>query len=178
MKQILLSMALAGSSLGATTIVFSDSVNVVAGAPPTSYILDSSPYMNAVIGQGQWELLSFSSTISDFSINHYIFLFGSGTLDGVKVYGIPQLSGALTLTANPLTPLAQTFMGTAGALPNEYVFNMSGYNLNQGGATLISGFSSISTINFAGTYTVVPEPSTMLLAGMTAMSLLLHRRRN
>ena len=177
MKQVLLAISLAGSSLGATTIVFSDSVNVVAGAPPTSYIFDSSPYMNAVIGQGQWELFSTSSTISNLNINHYIFLFGSGTLDSVKVYGVPQLSGALTLTANPLTPLQQSFAGTAGALPNEYVFNMNGYNLNQGGVTLISGFSSINTINFAGSYTVVPESSTLLLAGIATISLLLHRRR-
>jgi hypothetical protein len=177
MKHILLTMILAGSSLGATTIVFSDSVNVVAGALPTSYILDSSPYMNTVIGQGQWELISFSSTISDFNINHYIFLFGSGTLDSVKVYGVPQMSGALTLTANPLTPLAQTFVGTVGAFPNEYIFDMNGYSF-QPNVTTISGFSTITTINFAGAYTVIPEPSTMLLAGITAMSLLLRRRRN
>jgi PEP-CTERM motif len=177
MVKILLAISLVSSSSGATTIMFSGSVNVVAGAPPMSYLLDSSPYMNTVIGQGSWELLSFSSTISNLNINHYIFLFGSGTLDSVKVYGVPQLSGVLTFTANPLTPLQQVFMGAAGTLPNEYVFNLGGYNLGQGGSTAIAGFSSINTINFAGTYTVIPEPSTMLLAGMATMSFLLCRRK-
>ena len=177
MKQALLAISLAGSSLGATTIVFSDRVDVVAGAPQTPYFLDSSPYMNDVIGQGSWELFSTSSTISNLSINHYIFLFGSGTLDIVKVYGMPLLSGTLTLTANPLTSSQQNFIGTAGTLPNEYVFNMNGYNMNQGGETLITGFNSINSINFAGTYTVVPEPATLLLAGMATVSFLFRRLR-
>ena len=175
MKQIFLSIFLASSCLGATTIIFSDSVNVVSSPPPI--VLDSSPYANTVINQGGWQAVAntFTSTISSLEIDHYIFLFGSGTLNTVKVFGTTQ--SVVSLVANPGTFFEQTFIGSPGTTSNEYIFDMNGYNF-QPNVTTISGFSTISTINFAGTYTVVPEPSTMLLAGMATMSLLLHRRRN
>ena len=172
MKQILLSIALASSCLGSTTIIFSDSVNVVPG--PSSIDLDSSPYTNTVINQGEWQVVSFSSTISNLDINHYIFLFGSGTLNTVKVFGTTL--STVRLVADPGSFFEQTFTGSPGTTANEYVFNMNGYV--QPSKTTIIGFSTITSINFAGTYTVIPEPSTMLLAGMAAMSLLLHRRIN
>ncbi len=172
MKQILLSVSLASSCLGATTISFSDSVNVVSG--PSSIILDSSPYANTVIDQGGWQVLAVSSTISDLDINHYIFLFASGTLNTVKVFG--NTLSMVSLVADPGSFFEQTFTGSPGTTTNEYVFNMNGYI--QPSKTRIIGFSTITSITFAGTYTVVPEPSAMFLAGMAAMSLLLHRRRN
>ena len=173
MKLLFLSIFSANSWLGATTI-FSDSVNVVSS--PTSIVLDSSPYANTIINQGGWDVVAntFTSTISSLEINHYIFLFGSGTLSTVRVFGTTQ--SVVSLVANPGTSFEQTFLGTPGTITNEYVFNMNGYSF-QPNVTTVSGFSTISTINFAGAYTVVPEPSTMLLAGMATISLLLHRRR-
>ena len=175
MKQIFLSIFLASSCLGATTIIFSDSVNVVSSPPPI--VLDSSPYANTVINQGGWQAVAntFTSTISSLEIDHYIVLFGSGTLNTVKVFGTTQ--SVVSLVANPGTFFEQTFIGSPGTTSNEYIFDMNGYNF-QPNVTTISGFSTISTINFAGTYTVVPEPSITILAGMACMSLLLYRRRN
>lgn len=175
MKQLILAFAFSSASFGAT--VFVDSVNVVTGMPPAPYTLDSTPYMNTVIGQGQWEVsVSPFSTISSFEIIHSIFLFGSGSLDIVKVYG--STGGAVSLTVNPGLPAQQTFLGSSGSLPNEYVFSLNNFSLGQGGSTLISGFGSINTINFSGSYSVIPEPSGMMLTGAATISFLLRRRRN
>ncbi len=174
MKQILLLLTLPRLSHGATVINFSDSVNVIFNPPPI--VLDSSPYSNTIINQAEWKVAAntFTSTISNLEINHYIFLFGSGALNTVKVFGTTQ--SVVNLVANPGTLFEQTFVGSPGTTADEYIFNMNGYNF-QPNATTISGFSTINTINFAGTFTLVPEPSALLLTGVAAASLLLLRRR-
>lgn len=175
MKQLLLALAFSSASFGAT--VFLDSVDVVTGMPPTPYSLNSTPYMNTIICQGQWEVsASPFSTISSFDIIHSILLFGSGSLDIVKVYG--STGGPVSLTVNQGLPAQQTFLGSSGTIQNEFVFALNNFSLGQGGSTLITGFNSINTINFSGSYSVIPEPSGMILAGVAAISLLLRRGRN
>lgn len=172
-QQFLLHLIGISISSGAV-VTFSDSVDVISGSP--SYTLDSTPYGNSIIGTGEWFVdVTFSSTINSFEVAHSIFLFSSGSLDTVTVFG--TTSGAVELTANAGFPTEEGFSGTAGVLPNEHVFDLSGYNLNQGGNTLFSGFDSISTINFSGSYTSVPEPSASMLLVTTMVSLTFRRRR-
>lgn len=171
--QILLAAICSSLTFGTTIIPFSDNVDVVPGMPIT---LDTSPYTNSIIGVGPWyvEANPFSSSMSSLEITHYIFLLGSGLLDTVTVYG--SASGMVELTANPGFPSEQAFAGQIGVLPNEYVFNLSGYNMNQGGVTLISGFDSISKINFSGSYMETPEPSTSILLAVSIVGLAFTRR--
>lgn len=172
--QILLATICTGLAFGAT-ISFSDDVDVVSGTPIT---LDTSAYTNTIIGTGAWlvEANPFSSSMSSLEVNHYISLLSSGTLDVVTVYGVS--SGMLELTANPSHPTnEQSFEGQSGALPNEYVFNLSGYDLGQGGVTVIDGFDSISRINFSGSYATIPEPSVPILLAVTAIGLALTRNK-
>jgi len=155
-------------------IPFSDTVDVVSSTPIT---LDGGPYANSIIGTGVWlvDPNPFSSIIS-LELNHSILLLGAGALNIVTVYG--STSGMVELTANPFHPTnEQSFAGQSGALPNEYIFNLSNYNLGQGGVTLIDGFDSISRINFAGSYMTIPEASSGLLFSITAIILTSIRRR-
>jgi hypothetical protein len=176
MKYFLLLIAFTSTTFGATVIAFSDSVNVITTAPPTNYVLDSSAYMNGVIGQGSWEVdVSPFSTIGSFDVLHSISLFGSGSLSNVKVYG--AAGGTVSLTVNSGLPTEQVFLGTVGSLPDEFVFNLMNYDLGQGGSTLLAGFGSIDTINFSGSYTMVPEPSAVLFSGIAPIILLMRRRR-
>lgn len=159
MKLILIGFALSNLSLGAATYVFSDSVDVISAVPPAKYFLDASPYANSVIGTGVWEVVvNPFSPIGSFEVSHYISFFGDGVLESVKVYG--SSPSDVYLIANPGLPTEQTFLGSPGALSNEYIYVLSGFDLNQGGTTLIAGFTSINTINFSGSYTQIPEPTT------------------
>lgn len=172
--QILLATICPGLVFGAT-ILFFDDIDVVSGTPIT---LETSAYANTIIGTGTWQVEAnpSSSSISSLEINHYISLLGSGTLNTVTVYGLA--SGIVELTANPSNPTnEQSFDGQSGALPNEYVFNLSGYDLAQGGVTLIEGFDSISRINVSGFYATIPEPSTAIFLALTAIGLTLTRNK-
>ena len=171
-RNALLAMSLSGVSFGATVINFSDSVNIISSPP--SIILDTLPYANTVIGV-EWLVFTSSTTITNLDISHHIFLFGSGALNTVRVFGSAQ--SVVSLVANPGSPFEQTFLGSPGPTASEYIFDMSDYNF-QPSVTTISGFSTISTINFVGAYTLIPEPSGMILSGMATISLLLRRRRN
>lgn len=177
MKYQLLALTFFTFSLKTEAQSFSDRVDVVSDMPPGSLFLDPSPYPNTVIGKGSWEVIAnpFSS-ISSLDINHYIFLFGEGSLESVTVYGI-TLAG-VSLVVNSGMPNEQMVLGEPGVMPDEYFFDLDGYNLYQGGSTLIVGFDSIDVINFTGTYTVVPEPAAAsALVGAVALTLSLGRRR-
>lgn len=173
LKNELLPYLASASILTASTgITFSDSVDVLAGSP---YTLDTSQYQNTIIGEesGQWGLLVHSSsTISNFGISHYIFLFGQGTLDTIRVYG--TTSGTVNLIARP-GQSQRTFLGSAGTEPNEYLFNLGGYDMAQGGETLFTGFDTMTKITFSGEYTNIPEPaasSLLFLASIAGLTLI------
>jgi hypothetical protein len=167
-----LTLVLSSTSKSATTVSFSDNVDVVSSPPPIS--LDSTPYMNTIINQQWLVIANSSSTISNLEITSYIFLFGSGTFEKVTVYGATQ--SPVSLVANPGTSREQTFPGIPGTTTNEYVFDMNGYNF-QPNVTKIAGFSTINTINFMGKYTVIPEPSSLILAGIATATILSRRHR-
>jgi hypothetical protein len=177
MKYTILAFAFFTLPLRAEILNFSDGVDVVPDTPSGSYFLDASPYANTVIGKGAWDVAADPfSPISSLNINHYIFLFGAGSLESVTVHGIT--STEVNLVVNSGMPDEQTFLGESGILPNEYFFDLNGYNLNQGGSTLFVGFDSIDSINFTGTYTAVPEPASAgVLMGALALASASGRRR-
>jgi len=157
MKKYIFAFTLCALSHNASAQNFSDKVDVVSDIPSGSYHLDSAPYPNTVIGRGHWEIVADPfTTISSLNIEHYIFLFGTGSLESITVYG--SAFAEIGLVINSGSPTEQSFTGI-GIQPGEYFFELSGYNLNQGGSTLVSGFDLISTIKFTGSYSVIPEPA-------------------
>lgn len=163
------------SLLCATTgVTFSDSVDVLFQSP--YYTLDASQYVNTVMGvqSGSWMVDSFQeTTISNFKVTHSIFLLGQGTLNTVRVYG--STSSTVNLIANQNTPQEQSYSGSTGTLTNEFVFNLSGYDMAQGGETLFTGFDTITKITFSGEYMQIPEPSASYVLLLPAAGLALGR---
>ncbi|MDB4437986.1 PEP-CTERM sorting domain-containing protein [bacterium] len=173
-NQTLLAAVFGGLASGSTIVNFSDTVDVLSGANS----LDSSSYTNSIISADfsstEWTVFSeTTSPISNFWVDHSIFLLGSGTLNTVKVFGVA--SGAVNLIANPTFPSEESFSGVWQFPEDEYVFELLGYDMAQGGTTLFSGFDSISSIEFSGTYETIPEPSTPILLGLSILGLLNSR---
>jgi len=165
-------------SLNASAILFTDSVDVAAVPSAGSYTLDTSAYANSVIGNGPWFVVANApSSISNFELTHYIFLFGSGVLESVKVRG--TTSGAVNFTARDGTPFEEVFFGSIGETPNEYIFELNTLEMYQGGSTLISGFDMINKITFTGSYTEIPEPASAgTLLGILFFTSATYYRRN
>lgn len=177
-QQILLSLAFCKLAFGTTIIPFSDSIDVSGTGGADPFILDSSSYSNTIIGT-QWAVdAGSSSNIGDFRIDYYpsFFFMGNIRFNEITVHGTIS-GGTVNLTANYLTPDQQIFTHTAGANPNEFDYDLRPYSANQGGTTLITGFDSITRIDFNGVHVTVPEPSTSILLGLSAVGLLFARRK-
>lgn len=160
-KIILSTLCLLLSAHSIWAVSFSDRFDVIQSAE-FEYQLDGSPYANTVIGMGNWEVTLIPPvSIQSFDVLHSIFLFGEGVLDRVRVFGTAISDSEPTLTIDIEEELS--FTGIAGISANETIFELSSTLMNQGGNTLISGFTTIDTIEFEGRYTNIPEASSIIL---------------
>lgn len=160
-KIILSALCLILSAQSTWAVSFSDHFDVIQSAE-FEYQLDGSPYTNTVIGMGNWEIALIPPvSIQSFDVRHSIFLFGEGVLDRIRVFGTAISDSEPTLTIDIEEELS--FAGIAGSSTNETIFDLSGTLMNQGGITLISGFTTIDVIEFVGRYTDISEASSIIL---------------
>jgi hypothetical protein len=102
------------------------------------------------------------------------FSFGSpGTLNIAPMNGIPGANILSIFTATPGWDGISAY--TSATLPNNSFSQFNSIATDHGSLTMSSG--SVSLVTISGI--AVPEPSTLALAGLGGLSLLLfHRRKN
>ena len=160
-KIILSTLCLTLSAQSTWAVSFSDRFDVIQSAE-FEYQLDGSPYDNTIIGMGNWGITLIPPvSIQSFDVRHSIFLFGEGVLDRIRVFGTAISDSEPTLTIDIEEELI--FTGMVGTSANETIFDLSGTLMNQGGSTLISGFTTIDAIEFEGRYTNIPEASSIII---------------
>jgi len=197
MKKLVLSLALVAATSGAFAqglISFLNSASTLVTLSSNSVNLGSTP---TTLGQFRYELfVAPAGTLTPAS-------FVSTGIIGTNQASAGRFTGGANLSvagAPAGSTRAILVRGWSTGLGANYSSALVNYNLGLGGFLgesaiganfILGGFDGVGTIptlpafganqiatGFALTYSPVPEPSSMALAGLGAASLLIFRRRN
>jgi len=204
MKKLILSVtALAACSVGTYaqgTINFDGSKNTSASPTATSSgqvfingVLDTTTDINAELlysstANGTFSpvvtlLLSSSASTSSPALNQIISAHGDVTADKGKIYdnsgnsyAIPNIAQgtAAYFIVEGWTGSSSTYPGTG---PGTYGATAAFSETLSGGTATPANLGNMPALNLVTT-TVVPEPSTLAMAGVGLASMLIFRRRN